>query len=178
MGAIGYILFVVRYADGTTDGRNAMTSPYLTLSKMDETFPDGCYKCSLKLFNEIGMLMGIWTVCTGQGWAQVFRKAGKNIPGSMEPLPQGTYVVHDTLWAGKKGDWSVSHGAGLGPVFIPIVCNQELRRGDFGIHMDFNRPTSPGTAGCVGITDQKDMKDIVKLLRIYDPKRLLVQWGL
>jgi lysozyme len=154
-----------------------MSRSYMTLTRNDEKFSDGTYKCLLKMFDEKESLQGVWTVCTGQGYAQVFRKAGHNIPGSMEPLPQGTYVVHDIQWAGGIDNWSISHGAGLGPVFVPVICPAEKRRGEFGIHLDYNRRTAPGTAGCIGVMTEKDMKDIVKLLRIYDPKILYVQWG-
>ena len=155
-----------------------MTSPYMVLVRTEEQFKDGCFMCLLKMFGGDDSLYGMWTVTTGQGWAQEFRKAGLNIPGSMEPLPQGDYVIHDILWAGGKDNWQESFGAGLGPVFIPIICAAEKRRGEFGIHMDYNRTRASSTAGCVGILTDKDMRDIVKLLRIYDPKVLYVKWGL
>jgi lysozyme len=44
--------------------------------------------------------------------------------------------------------------------------------------MDYNRATSPGTAGCIGILDKRDMQKLVDLLRQYDPKILKVDWGL
>ena len=157
-----------------------MGSSYLKLTKTSEKFNDGCYKCHLRMFDEKEQLVASWMVCTGQGWAQDFRIAGNNIPGSMEPLPQGDYVVHDPDWAGGKDNWGagVSLGAGIGPVFIPVICLAEKRRGEFGIHMDYNRATSPGTAGCIGVLDEADMKEIVKYLRLYDPKIMHVDWGL
>lgn len=155
-----------------------MASPYMRLTKSDAKFADGTYKCLLQMFDEQGEVRASWTVCTGQGWAQVFRKAGRNVPGSMEPLPQGSYYVHDIDWAGGKDNWNASHGAGLGPVFVPIVCAEEKRRGDFGIHMDFNRTTSPGTAGCLGVIGESDMRDLVTWLRKLDPRELKVDWGL
>jgi hypothetical protein len=155
-----------------------MGDSYLRLSKTSEKFADGTFKCKLELFDEGGKEVREWIVCTGQGYAQHFRKAGRNMPGSMEPCPQGTYAVWDISWAGGKDNWKASHGAGLGPVFIPIVCAEEKRRGEFGIHMDYNRSTAPGTAGCVGVIGEKDMRDIVDWLRKLDPKILKVDWGL
>lgn len=155
-----------------------MASPYMKLTKSDAKFADGTYKCLLQMFDEQGEVRASWTVCTGQGWAQVFRKAGRNVPGSMEPLPQGSYYVHDIDWAGGKDNWNASHGAGIGPVFISVVCAEEKRRGDFGIHMDFNRTTSPGTAGCLGVIGESDMRDLVTWLRKLDPRELKVDWGL
>lgn len=155
-----------------------MASSYMTLTHTQDRFDDGCFQCLLKMFDEHEALVGVWTVCTGQGWAQVFRRAGHNIPGSMEPLPQGQYVIHDILWAGGKDNWQVSHGTGLGPVFVPVICAAEKRRGEFGIHMDYNRSRAPGTAGCIGILTEKDMREIVRLLREHDPRDLHVRWGL
>lgn len=133
-----------------------MASSYMKLTKTDAKFADGTYKCLLQMFDEQGEVRASWTVCTGQGWAQVFRKAGRNVPGSMEPLPQGSYYVHDIDWAGGKDNWNASHGAGLGPVFVPIVCAEEKRRGDFGIHNDHNRNTAPG---CFDIEDTEVLTD-------------------
>jgi hypothetical protein len=155
-----------------------MGEPYLRVSKKNEKFPDGTYKLVLQLFNEKDQEQARWLVCSGQGYAQQFRKAGRNIPGSMEPCPQGTYVVHDILWAGGKDNWESSHAAGIGPVFIPIVCPEEKRRGEFGIHCDYNRNKAPGSAGCLVTTTLGDMKDIVVWLRKLDPKKLIVDWGL
>lgn len=156
-----------------------MASPYMTLIKAEtnDKFEDGCYRCQLRMYDSFEHLVGIWLVCTGQGWAQDFRIAGNNIPGSMEPLPQGDYTVFDMQWA-EFNSWSQSLGAGIGPVFVPIVCSAEKRRGEFGIHMDYNRAISPGTAGCIGMLDKRDMQKLVDLLRVYDPKLLKVDWGL
>jgi lysozyme len=151
---------------------------YLRLEKTQETFTDNTYKCTLKIFDDKEQYAGSWTVCTGQGYAQKFRKAGRNIPGSMEPLPQGIYEVFDIEWAGGKDNWVVSHGPGLGPVFVPVVCREEKRRGEFGIHIDYNRGSSSGTAGCIGVLDEQDMREIVQHLRKFDPKVLRVEWGL
>lgn len=173
--SIKFVRFLYLQSEGE---KPTMSSSYMELTKTESSFSDGTYKCLLKMFDENKTLVGVWTVCTGQGWAQVFRKAGHNIPGSMEPLPQGTYRVEDIAWAGGKDNWEVSHGAGLGPVFVPVVCFDEKRRGEFGIHLDYNRSVASGTAGCIGVIGEKDMRDIVRLLRGYDPKVLYVRWGL
>lgn len=155
-----------------------MCSPYMELTKTDKKFSDGTFRCLLRMFDQKESMVAVWTVATGQGWAQVFRKAGRNIPGSMEPLPQGTYTVENIDWAGGRDNWSASWGPGIGPVFVPVECAEETRRGAFGIHDDHNRSTAPGSAGCIVTTTQADMRDIVKFLRLYDPKVLHVRWGL
>lgn len=175
---IKFIVKFLRSLYRQSEGENFMAEPYLELTKTDKKFADGTYKCLLKMIDENGRVVAVWTVCTGQGWAQVFRKAGRNVPGSMEPLPQGTYRVEDIAWAGGKDNWEASHGAGLGPVFVPVICPDEKRRGEFGIHMDYNRSVASSTAGCIGVIGESDMRSIVKFLRQYDPRTLKVDWGL
>jgi lysozyme len=131
-------------------------------------------KLNLLLFVD-GKIVFEALVKSGQARAQVYRKAGRNIPGSMEPCPQGHYQVGDIIWYGGKDNYAASGGQGLGPLFIPIYCEQELRRGEFGIHLDTG---APGTAGCLGLQNIEKLKELVAVLRKYDPKDLDVDWGL
>ena len=155
-----------------------MGNPYLELTKTDKRFFDDTFQCVLKLFDQQKKLVASWIVASGQGYAQNFRKAGYNMPGSMEPCPQGLYRVEDIAWAGGKDNWDISWGDGLGPAFVPIICSEEKRRGEFGIHVDYNRSRAPGSAGCVVMTTIEDMKNLIQFLRKYDPRELYVRWGL
>jgi len=143
----------------------------------------GCVKLHLQMRSgpEYGKKMLDIVVCSGQPDYQFFRKAGdpRNVPGNMEPLPQGVYTVGDIEWANGKNSYTGSWGLGLGPVWVPITCAEEKNRGGFGIHLDANRDTCPGTAGCVGILDlSTDLYHLVAALRAGDPKTLVVDWGL
>jgi hypothetical protein len=115
-----------------------------------------------------------WYVRSGQPHAQVFQKGGpENVPGSMMPLPGGIYSVGDIQWA-KKDDYQASLGAGLGPMFVPVEPQFQTRRSAFGIHADTG---AYGTAGCIGVRSTDDLKRLVRALREYDPKRLVVDWS-
>jgi lysozyme len=147
-----------------------------------------CYRTGSKLANGLEKLRLVLEVegkevfnvmvTSGQPHAQHFRKAGKNVPGSMEPAPQGEYVVSDIKWAGSKDQWNRTFNAGIGPVFIPITCKAEKNRGDFGIHNDHNILTAPGSAGCIVLQTLEEVQHLVTILRKYDPKILNVNWGL
>ena len=150
----------------------------LKLTRTGKTLDCGCEK--LRLFIDGNLELLDIPACSGQPYAQTFRKAGDdgNISGSMEPLPQGMYAVDAIEWASAKDDYNGSWGKGLGPIFVAVTCAQEHKRGAFGIHLDANRSTAPGTAGCVGILTLEDLKTLVKALRQVDPKALVVDWGL
>jgi L,D-peptidoglycan transpeptidase YkuD (ErfK/YbiS/YcfS/YnhG family) len=91
----------------------------------------------------------------------------------MMPLPGGIYSVGDIQWA-KKDDYQASLGAGLGPMFVPVEPQFQTRRSAFGIHADTG---AYGTAGCIGVRSTDDLKRLVRALREYDPKRLVVDWS-
>lgn len=150
----------------------------LKLTRTGRTLECGCEE--LRLFIDGHPDLLDIPACSGQPYAQTFRKAGDdgNISGNMEPLPQGMYGVGSIEWASAKDDYDGSWGKGLGPLFVAVTCAQEHKRGSFGIHLDSNRSTSPGTAGCVGILTRQDLETLVEALRRVDPRKLVVDWGL
>lgn len=115
-------------------------------------------------------------------------------PGNLAPIPQDNYYISDIDWAGGKDNYNASHpieGDGLGPVYVAIVKSKERHescrlddigcRDDFGFHADWNwiqSGRSPGSAGCACPTTIDDLRKLVKLLREYDPRLLVVDWGL
>lgn len=115
---------------------------------------------------------------SGQPWAQSFRKPDhlRSVPGCMEPIPFGDYRIGDIEWANGKDNYDASWGPGLGPVWIPLPATFPDDRSAFGIHLDSNASTSPGSAGCVVIPNVSELKRLVAALRKHDPKLLRVQW--
>jgi lysozyme len=107
-----------------------------------------------------------------------------SFPGSLQPIPQGRYTIGDIDWADGKDNFKASHfhpTDGIGPLFVPIVGRQSDDRDAFGFHGDWNwiqKKESPGSAGCVCPTSLKDLKELVRLLREFDPRLLVVDWGL
>ena len=62
---------------------------------------------------------------SGQGYAQFFRKPSdpRSVPGNMEPIPQGRYVIGTEDWAGAPGDWNRLHSTpGIGPWWVAITA--------------------------------------------------------
>jgi GH24 family phage-related lysozyme (muramidase) len=121
-----------------------------------------------------------FSVASGARGAQNFRRPQdpRSVPGNLEPLPQGRYSIGDIQWASGKDSYEGTHGAGLGPVWIPLSAEFSDDRGSFGIHLDQNIGTSPGSAGCVVCRDLSDLKRLVAALRKHDPSTLSVEWGL
>lgn len=115
-------------------------------------------------------------------------------PRNGAPIPQDNYYISDIDWAGGKDNYHASHpidGDGIGPVWVSLVKSKERYkscqlkhigcRDDFGFHADWNwiqSGRSPGSIGCVCPTTIDDLRKLVKLLRKYDPRLLVVDWGL
>jgi len=120
-------------------------------------------------------------VVSGAPNRQFFRVGADSRSGSLEPLPEGEWEIDDIAWAsGKPDDWGASWGPGLGPVSVPLQWRGPGRtsRSSIEIHIDWNGRTSPGTAGCIGVENQADMRKLIRWLRDTDPRRLYVDWGL
>lgn len=116
---------------------------------------------------------------SGQPGAQRFRRADSqdSYPGSLEPIPEGVYVLAAPLWA-NSSDHHVFFSPALGPVWVGLNPVQPMKRGSFGIHLDANRKYAPGSAGCVVLAS---MKEIHELLTWWDgqaPSHLVVNWEL
>lgn len=118
-------------------------------------------------------------VVTGQDYAQIFRKGGTGEqPGSMEPAPEGRYRLKSPQWGRNPGDYSTFINAGLGPVFYPFDPLFSTDRGAFGIHLDGNRASAPGTAGCLGVLSYSDLRKVVGWYEKYDlvGSYLIIDW--
>jgi hypothetical protein len=154
--------------------------PRLVLKKVqpEALDPNGLYPMTLALM--VGdEQKALFSVRSGAPGRQVFQKGGTGeLPGTLYPCPQGEYSVEDISWAGGKDNYSVSHGPGLGPVFVPFEPKFNTKRGAFGMHVDENYPSSPGSAGCIVVHELQDLKNLVAVLREYDPKELVVDWNL
>ena len=113
----------------------------------------------------------------------------RSVPGSLQPIPQSRYTIGDIEFAGGIDNftinWTDPSGdigpkSALGPVWVGLTAQRPDDRGDFGFHLDNNRLTnnSPGSAGCVCVETKTALKKLVKLLREYNPRLLVVDWGL
>lgn len=119
---------------------------------------------------------------SGQSYAQTFRLAASSKAGSMEPVPEGYYDLGPVEWAHAKGDYGSNFSAALGPVWISVNPTRTMvtGRSEIGIHLDANKLTSPGTAGCIGISNISDLKKVVSWFddAKLKPKSLTVNYNL
>jgi GH24 family phage-related lysozyme (muramidase) len=158
-------------------GDNAVRTDQALLKRTGRT-----YGAEWAGIEEIVLQLGdkSWRVASGVPGRQTFRKAEdpNSIPGSLEPIPQGVYHFGPIEWAGGKGNWNASFGSAFGPIWQDLKNGQPMRRGAFGIHMDGNMPTSPGSAGCVVWYVKSELAEWVEEFEKHKPIKLIVDWGL
>ncbi len=109
-------------------------------------------------------------VVSGSASTQVyFPKANPGPAGSLKPIPEGIYNLE------KPESTTIQ---ALGPWFAPIVPDPSPRS-EFGIHLDGNRSSSPGTAGCIGLPDTVSLNKFLGWMKSSNaPGRLVVNWHL
>ncbi len=166
---------------------------YCRLTRTRKMDADGLELQSLDFISPKGGVLESITVVSGAPGAQKFRLLEDGFPGSLEPIPQSRYYIADIDWAGAKDDYVTVHphlNNGIGPVFVDLIRTVPIKdrerdgkggRDAFGFHVDWNyikEGHSPGSAGCVCPTSMKDLQELVRLLRLYDPRDLFVDWGI
>lgn len=137
----------------------------------------GCEELQLKFLPSGESLL----VRSGLPSKQIFRKSSdpQCLAGSCEPIPQNPkdsfYYVHDIEWAGGKDNYDTVFSYGLGPAKVYLEEQFEMNRGEFLFHYDGG---NDGTLGCVATRDVEGLKELISLLRKYEPRKLTVDWGL
>lgn len=154
-------------------------STYLYLTRTGRRDSFGLEVLRLSLMDAGGKSLDHMLACSGQPAHQSFRAAANSQAGSMEPLGEGVYNVSKAFWCGTPGDDKTWYDAGLGPVVYDLDCRTRTGRGDLRIHLDGNRPNAPGTAGCVGLLNLRDLDEFVSWMnKAGAPTRLVVDWSL
>lgn len=156
---------------------------YCRLTRTGTTAYAGLEKLLLEFIDPKGRVLAELNAISGAPGSQEFRVPDDplSFPGSFEPIPQARYTIGDIDFAGGKDNYTVVHPHetnGIGPVWVPIIKTRFDDRDNFGFHMDWNRSDSPGSAGCVCVGTEPELKDLVALLRRYDPRDLFVDWGI
>ena len=153
--------------------------PYLMLTRTGKLDVRGLEQLKLEYIKQ-GNCVGTLSVVSGAPGAQHFRVGARSRAGSLEPLPEGRWGIEDVAWAAGKDNYSGSWGAALGPVSTPLryLGPGTTERSAIEIHIDNNARTAPGTAGCIGIANEKDYRKFVEWLRDTDPRDLYVDYGL
>jgi len=152
---------------------------YLLLTRTKKANASGLELLQLQYMKN-GSSAGSLLVVAGAPGAQEFRIGSKSRSGSLEPLPEGRWGIEDVAWAGGRDNYSGSWGPGLGPVSTPLryLGPGTTERSAIEIHIDSNARVSPGTAGCIGISNESDYRKFVSWLRDTDPRDLYVDYGL
>ncbi len=172
-------------------------SVYCRLTRTRTPAYEGLEWCKLDFVNPQGnVVIDSLDVVSGVPSNQDFLRWDdpESQPRNGAPIPQDNYYISDIDWADGKDNYNASHPQeeGLGPVWVELVKSPEAKkscditkrigcRDAFGFHCDWNwiqSRTWPGSIGCVCPTTIDDLKKLVKLLRKYDPRSLVVDWGL
>jgi lysozyme len=153
---------------------------YLKLTKTSKKDQFGGFVLKMEYFKD-GKLKDSMGVCSGGPGRQVFKTGPNSVPKSFQPLPEGKWRIENIKWATVKDKYVGEFATpGVGPVSTPLtyVGPNSTRRSAIEIHIDWNRRTSPGTAGCVGLHSIADYQRFVSWLRETDPRDFYVDWGL
>jgi len=165
----------------SNDNWEGLQGNYIVVKKTSMKKPNGLVVLDVRFYENGKFYKSIYATA-GQAYAQNFRKGNESYSGSMEP-PSETkkgYRVHDIRWASGKDNYNAAISAGLGPFFVWIEPHDkgDTRRREIGFHIDWNKSTAPGSAGCIVVDDVSDGKKLIELLRHGDPRQLYVDWGL
>jgi len=163
--------------------------PYLKLVRAGGNTYNGLAALRLELRDAKSRVVDTLTTVSGQNWAQSFRRASKSQSGSMEPAPEALWRIrypnagtNGIEWAGSAGNYGATFGPGFGPTFTEIVTQDGFATARTGIafHLDANRATSPGTAGCIGFANMTDLRRFVGWFGQAStaPRTIVVDWGL
>lgn len=156
----------------------------LLLERTSNQLSNKLYDLTLSRHTETGKKLDQIIVNSGQGYNQVFLKAGQGMPENNAPLEEGLYDLGPLEWAGGEGNYNALFPAGvsIGPTWVDILPDPTniTRRSALGIHLDGNRDFSPGTSGCIGLKNVPDLKKYVSFYKDQygAPTRLIVNWGL
>ena len=159
--------------------KEGVPAPHLLLTRTHQRDARGLEKLKLEYVKN-GKSVGSLSVVSGAPGAQQFRTGARSRAGSLEPLPEGRWGIEDIAWAKGRDDYSGSWGPALGPVSTPLryLGPGSTERSAIEIHIDNNARYAPGTAGCIGILNEKDYRKFVEWLKDTDPRDLFVNYGL
>ncbi|MGG6283662.1 thermonuclease family protein [Leptolyngbya sp. AN03gr2] len=112
---------------------------------------DGLEDLILKVFGKDGKLLSQHTVYSGlRGTQHLFGGANRTQAGSHAPVEYGRYRIESAVSAYDDSRMK-SNFIGLTPTF-------STRRSGIGFHLDGNKDTAPGTAGCISWANYDDYK--------------------
>lgn len=152
---------------------------HLILTDTGDREPSGLRILALDIVGDDGKILKTWHVNSGQAYNQELQTDAGRKSGDYSPIPEHVYSLGSLEFAGGKFDWADSWGAGLGDLWCAInPVGGTGNTAALGFHLDENRATAPGSAGCVVFRTKADAESWVAAMRRHDPDRLYVNWGL
>lgn len=115
-------------------------------------------------------------VFSGAPGAQEFIDPRKDYSGSLRPIPEGIYKIGRPEHH-PQGNW----GQGLGGIWVDLIVQPDYKvnnRSNFGIHLDANYESSPGSAGCIVTPNKRTFEIILSwIMAGARPKHLVVDYN-
>lgn len=168
--------FAKFYRDNPPPPLPAATEIYLLMTYSGE-YQSGFRKFNLDLMNGDRRVDRV-AVLSGAGFTQdeAFVKPSQDYSGSMRCLPEGIYELGPVEDAGAGQSW----GAGLGRWAIELKPKSPIGgRSALFIHLDANKASSPGSAGCVCPFNDGDIYKIMGWLQQKTkPTKLICDLGM
>lgn len=127
----------------------------LLITNSKKLNPQGLYDLNLDAFQGENYL-GRLTVTSGAPGRQKFRTVPTEKAMKLEPCPEGEFDLGPLDWAGKPGDYKALFREIKSPIWVTIYRARAI-----GFHLDGNRNTAPGSAGCFVFKDLADLKAFV-----------------
>lgn len=153
---------------------------YLLLTKTTKPAYGGLNWCRLDfVLNK--QVFATLPVVTGMPQKQQFKTMAQRVDGSGEPLGQGRYQVLDMKWGERNNYQKLANPnrAELGPMYVPLIPQGGTDKA-FSVHADWSWVQSginAGRDGGICLPSVQHLQQFVALLRQYDPKLLVVEWG-
>ena len=146
-----------------------ISGSYLLVRKGTSRTYSNLLSHTLHLINDKKSLQRIDGVVSGSPERQEFKTRSDPGPaGSKRLVPEGVYDVAGGVPSAVPGVEGLFYGMGPNP----------LPRGDFGLHLDANRSSAPGTAGCIGFADNAAFSKFRAWMATGSPPRkIVVDWG-
>ncbi|MEA5603715.1 glycoside hydrolase family protein [Nostoc sp. UHCC 0252] len=147
----------------------ATGSFYLLVVRTGKKDSFGLELLNLLLVDSQGNVKGSVNASSGSGGNQTFAGPGQTTAGSGDPCEEGLYNL---------GSEVPGVSAGVGAIFIPMNPTFSTTRSAIGLHLDANRRTSPGSAGCITPHTLAEFSTARKWIKDNNITTIRCYWGI
>lgn len=121
------------------------------------------------LVDSTGTVKGSVNASSGYGVNQNFAGPGQTTAGSGDPCEEGLYNLGAEIPGASSG---------VGAIFIPMTPTFSTARSAIGLHLDANRSTAPGSAGCVTPHTLAEFSKVRGWIRDNNITTIRCYWGI